>query len=57
MAGNKAGRESDSEVTIFHSTGMTVQDAALALAIYRKACEKGVGHEVRALLRMVEEGI
>lgn len=57
VAGKKPGRENEREVTIFHSTGMTVQDAALALAIYKKACKQGVGFEVFEALRMLEEVI
>jgi alanine dehydrogenase len=55
VAGKKPGREREEEITIFQSTGMTVQDAPLALAIYRKAKEKGVGCELSETLRMVEE--
>jgi alanine dehydrogenase len=54
VAGKKSGRESETEVTIFHSTGMTVQDISLALAIYKKAREKGIGSELCTALRMLE---
>jgi ornithine cyclodeaminase/alanine dehydrogenase-like protein (mu-crystallin family) len=57
VAGKKPGRESDTEVTIFHSTGMTVQDAAIALAIYRKACEKGVGSKFDDAREMIEAAL
>ena len=57
VAGKKPGRENDEEITIFHSTGMTVQDVPIALAVYRKAREKGIGHELCEALRMLEESI
>jgi len=57
VAGKKPGRENDDEITIFHSTGMTAQDVPLALAIYKKAREKGIGHELRVTTRMLEESI
>lgn len=57
VAGKKPGRENDEEITIFHSTGMTVQDVPIALAVYRRAREKGIGHELGEALRMLEESI
>lgn len=32
LAGDAAGRESDEEITIFDSTGLAIQDLAIALA-------------------------
>lgn len=54
VAGKKPGRVNENEITIFHSTGMTVQDASLALAIYKKATEKGIGLDLSEPLRMIE---
>ena len=53
VSGHKPGRESEEEVTIFHSTGMAIQDAPLALAIYRKAREKGIGSRMADAMDMV----
>lgn len=43
VAGKKPGRESDSEITIFCSTGLAVQDAVTVRLAYNKAKEKGLG--------------
>jgi ornithine cyclodeaminase/alanine dehydrogenase len=45
-AGHKPGRTSDEEITVFDSTGLAVQDVALARLVYRRALEEGVGLEV-----------
>ena len=42
VAGKKPGRQGD-EITIFDSTGLAVQDVALAKALYEVARAKGVG--------------
>jgi ornithine cyclodeaminase/alanine dehydrogenase len=42
VAGKKPGRQGD-EITIFDSTGLAVQDVALAKALYDVARAKGVG--------------
>ena len=42
----KAGRTTDQEITIFDSTGMSIQDITTSLMVYRKALEKGVGKEI-----------
>jgi alanine dehydrogenase len=39
VAGKKAGRTSDSEITIFDSTGTALQDVAAAVAVYERARE------------------
>ena len=54
VAGIKPGRESEHEVTVFHSTGMTVQDAALGLAIYKEACANDVGCTLPRLFALFE---
>jgi alanine dehydrogenase len=46
VAGQKPGREKDSEITIFKSTGMAIQDVATAKKVYDLAREKGVGVEL-----------
>ncbi len=40
------GRETDAEITVFDSTGLAVQDVALARLIYEQARAAGVGLEV-----------
>jgi len=46
IAGTSPGREDDREITIFHSAGTSVQDAEIALAVYRAACERGIGTRI-----------
>lgn len=46
VAGLKPGRQSDDEITVFDSTGLAVQDVALARLVYEKARQRGVGREV-----------
>jgi alanine dehydrogenase len=43
VAGRKAGRESEEEITIFDSTGMALQDVAAAAIVYEKAEKQGSG--------------
>jgi len=43
VAGDKPGRESPDEITVFDSTGLAVQDVALARVIYELARDQGVG--------------
>jgi ornithine cyclodeaminase/alanine dehydrogenase-like protein (mu-crystallin family) len=38
VAGRKPGRTNDDEITVFDSTGVAIQDAAVATLIYEKAC-------------------
>lgn len=45
VAGLKAPREGDEEVTVFDSTGTGLQDVAAAIAVYRRALEEGRGTE------------
>src|SRR5208282_5323623 len=42
IAGIKPGREVDDEITIFHSPGVTLQDAAAAYKVYSKAKQLGL---------------
>ena len=46
IAGIKPGRETESEVTIFHSPGVNLQDAAAAYKLYLRAKELGLGVNV-----------
>jgi alanine dehydrogenase len=46
VAGRKAGREDDAEITIFKSTGMAIQDVATAMRVYQLAREQGTGVEL-----------
>jgi ornithine cyclodeaminase/alanine dehydrogenase len=46
VSGKKQGRESDSEITVFKSVGLAIQDAATAKLVYDKAREQNIGIEV-----------
>jgi alanine dehydrogenase len=46
LAGTKAGRSSPSEVTLYKSVGIAIQDVAAAQLVYRKALERNVGTNV-----------
>lgn len=43
LAGTQAGRRSPSEVTLYKSVGIAIQDVATAQLVYRKALERNVG--------------
>jgi alanine dehydrogenase len=43
VAGRKPGRTSAGETIIFDSTGVAIEDAVAAVAVYEKACETGAG--------------
>jgi len=43
VAGMKKARTSDSDITVFDSTGLAIQDVASANLVYQMALEKGVG--------------
>jgi alanine dehydrogenase len=47
VAGKKPGRESDTEIIVFDSTGMALQDVAAAVCVYEKAQEQGAGVRLR----------
>jgi len=47
IADLKPGRESDEEITIFDSTGLAIQDVAVAKIVYENAVKKGVGLKMR----------
>ncbi|MDD5642320.1 MAG: hypothetical protein PHX53_11770, partial [Syntrophales bacterium] len=44
-AGKKPGRIDPGEITVFDSTGLIIQDLALAYAVYLRAKEQGLGEE------------
>ncbi|MCK4303889.1 MAG: ornithine cyclodeaminase family protein [Candidatus Eisenbacteria sp.] len=46
IIGQKPGRESPDEITLFKSCGLAIQDVSTALAVYKLAREKGVGTEI-----------
>lgn len=45
MAGDKVGRTSQDEITIFDTTGMGVQDNVTAVRVYEEARRMGLGRE------------
>jgi alanine dehydrogenase len=47
VTGKKAGRDSDGEITIFDSTGLSLLDISTATLVYRKAVESNIGTLVR----------
>ena len=42
-AGKKAGRTTENEIFIFDSTGVAIEDAVSAVAVYERACVAGIG--------------
>jgi alanine dehydrogenase len=46
VIGKKKGREKDTEITIYKSTGMAIQDIATARKVYELAIKKGIGKEM-----------
>jgi alanine dehydrogenase len=49
LIGNKLGRESADEITLFDSTGLSAQDIAAADVVLRVAKDKGLGKRVNLL--------
>lgn len=47
VAGMKKGRDSDDDITVFDSTGLAIQDIAVADLVFRKAKEMDVGLEIK----------
>jgi ornithine cyclodeaminase/alanine dehydrogenase-like protein (mu-crystallin family) len=43
LIGTKAGRSSESEITLFKSLGLAIEDVACADYIYKKATAKNIG--------------
>ncbi len=46
LAGTVRGRQTESDVTLFKSLGMAVEDVAAAHFVYARAREKGMGQEI-----------
>ena len=46
VAGRAAGRESDDEITVFDSTGLAIQDVAVARIVYDEARRRGLGRAI-----------
>lgn len=46
VIGKKPGRENDTEITVFDSTGLAIQDIVTADLVYRLALEKQIGVEL-----------
>lgn len=46
VAGKKGGRDSDDEITLFDSTGLAIQDLALARVLFSQARAAGAGVEL-----------
>jgi alanine dehydrogenase len=46
IAGQTRGRQSDSEITLFESQGLGLQDVAAAALVYQKATEAGRGEQI-----------
>jgi alanine dehydrogenase len=47
LAGKKPGRTSDTEITIFDSTGLAIQDVAAGNVVYEKALARGLGMRMK----------
>ena len=43
ILGEKPGRENDTEITLFDTVGMAIQDNVMAVSIYNNAVKKGLG--------------
>ncbi len=49
VAGRREGRTTSSEMTVFDSTGLAIQDVAIASLVYEKAIESKAGRCVRLI--------
>ena len=49
VAGKKAGRTSDEEITVFVSTGLAIQDAVTANLVYKKALGNKAGRFIKMI--------
>lgn len=49
IIGRSPGRKSESDITIFESHGLGLQDVAVAYHVYKRAREAGIGEEVKIL--------
>jgi ornithine cyclodeaminase/alanine dehydrogenase-like protein (mu-crystallin family) len=55
ISGAKPGRESDEERTYFNAVGLAYVDVAIAIAMYRRAKEAGMGQELQVQHDMIFE--
>ncbi|MFQ6105681.1 MAG: alanine dehydrogenase [Candidatus Hydrothermarchaeaceae archaeon] len=46
VSGSRKGRKSESEITVFDSTGLAVQDVAVGSLVYTAAVKKGIGKKI-----------
>ena len=46
VAGSASGRNSDTDVTLFESQGIALEDIAVGIRVYEMALEKGIGQEL-----------
>lgn len=46
LTGNKPGRTNDSEITVFKSVGVALQDIVTARLLYERATQKGIGRQI-----------
>jgi ornithine cyclodeaminase/alanine dehydrogenase-like protein (mu-crystallin family) len=46
ILGNKKGRTSDQEITVFKSVGISAQDVAVAKLVYDRALSEGIGQNI-----------
>lgn len=49
LIGKKKGRTTAEEITIFDSTGLAIQDVAVADLVYKRALKQGIGEWVKLL--------
>ncbi|HEY7230188.1 MAG TPA: ornithine cyclodeaminase family protein [Pseudolabrys sp.] len=52
VSGQKHGRATDADITLFKSVGTALQDIAVAKAIYLRARKEGLGHDLKRFPRM-----
>ena len=52
VSGQKRGRDTDRDITLFKSVGTALQDLAVAHAIYRRAKQNGVGRDLGRFPKM-----
>jgi N-[(2S)-2-amino-2-carboxyethyl]-L-glutamate dehydrogenase len=55
IAGTKAGRESPEERTYFNAVGLAYVDVGIATAMYRRALDAGMGHDLTIQEAMIFE--
>jgi ornithine cyclodeaminase/alanine dehydrogenase-like protein (mu-crystallin family) len=46
VAGQKIGRDADDEIIVFDSTGVAIEDAVAATAVYERALANGIGTNI-----------